>query len=331
MHCWKKTVEMACFSLKHCIKYTNSDNLMKDEEKNSLNVLSTDARQEYRSWFLLPENKSLLNLVLTDKEVARINRLVVDRDNLVSTRAVAELAPLISRLYSRLKSYLGHGESGRCQYEEVETSFCLARPALRVSKSWEALMQFLDAADLKPVPELFRESASAKQINELSAKVRDLGKAASGKTPAGNSDRPMNIGAITNALGGYSVLTVAAVYKVMVKEECPIFPSKYIDLYMRINTLSDTSQKQLLSRFVLLFVLSDQKRIMFEICCDFLHRLITKEDSPLKFKNLAVVFAPLFFIDEETSCLAADFKGPLESLRDYLEFLLQNYREILLI
>lgn len=218
----------------------------------------------------------------------------------------------------------------------VETKYSFCTRQLQVTADLEALMEVIGMVDLKEFPELFRQSGSAREIKTLHSTLQNITfpEILSNRTelPEDKEKRRKEfLQIITYNFKEFGVETISSVYKIVIKKYNPLFPPKYISQYIRIGKLENREKKIELCKFLLFFVVAPSKREILEVICNFLYTIISKEKSPLKFKNIAVVFSPIFFIDSVSVIIGSNFKETMERLRDFLEFLLENSPAIFLL
>lgn len=308
---------------------------MEDSRKHVVKTFNNYTKEEQKEWktkFLEMHRDTLLSL-LTNTEIEQIYKqsfFEQKEDNLV--RIV--LQPIIMRLLSIIREYFWKDDN--FLQDKVETCFCFGTKSLLMSRNLEALMLVLSSSELQMYPELFRESASVKQIEQLSDYIAEMDihtllKEHNERDNASVEAMEKNgiiMQYIMQELNKFGVITVSAVFKIVLKMDSPLMPQKYIELYKKIGEIENLEKKILLSQFIIGFILHKKQRELTEVVCCFLNLLIEKDKSRLHYKNIAVVFTPIFFIDDGSFAVESNFKEQLEKLCNYLEFLLKNCKRI---
>lgn len=312
--------------------YTHIQRNMKDgleTEKNTINSLEGEEVEKQKEILLVK-----YNTLYIDFFGEALMYEMVRNENTESYIKIRDMKiSEIIRLILRLLSWSTSEKSEDCL---INTSYSFCTKQLNVTANLEALMQVISLVDIKEYPELFRQSASAREIKDLYKTLQGIKFPHSlldlSECPEEKEKRKEEfLRIITYNFKEFQVETISSVYKLVIKSKNPFFPPKYISEYIRIGKLTDKSKKIALCKFIIFFLVFPTKREMLEIVCSFLYTLITKEASPLKFKNIAVVFAPIFFIDSNSAIIDSNFKEIMERLSEFLEFLLENSLEIFLV
>ncbi|KAI5191761.1 hypothetical protein NEMIN01_1652 [Nematocida minor] len=302
-----------------------------EREKNTINSLSAERLEEYKE-AMLSKHSELYGRFFTEPliyEILHDESLEHSDKKVVNSKLTAVINMFISLIY-------GESQSADPSLNLVRTNYTFCSKKLQVSADLEALMQVIEMIDLKQNPELFRQSASAKEVKSLyknlvNLKFPKLSVDANGCPEEKEKRSKEVIKIITYNFKEFELETISSVYKVVLKTKNPFFPPKYINLYIKVGKLAEKKEKILICKFLLMFIVSPGKIELLEVVCSFLYLLITRKDSALRFKNIAVVFAPIFFIDDESSIVDATFKETMERLKDFLEFFLENSPEIFLL
>ncbi|KAI5180931.1 hypothetical protein NEOKW01_1172 [Nematocida sp. AWRm80] len=291
---------------------------------------TAEQKAEYRKQFI-ETHRNTLNKILTDRQIEVFTTGCVDEDK--DDYMKGAIVPLISKVLGTIRKCFW---PSKANVKRVATQFRFSRHKLCVSADLELLMRVLTSLNIQPYPELFRQSASVKEVSALYEHLKRIkpmqySPLSKSSTEQEEIQEQEAMQTLIYDLQEFEIITISAVFKIVLKNDCPILPTKHIELYRKIQALSDPKDKIVFSKFIIAFLIDRSKTEILEIVCNFLYTLVTKPNSPLKFRNLSVVFTPLFFIDESFTVIDANFKEPLEDLRDYLEFLLDNSPKIFLI
>lgn len=266
-----------------------------------------------------------------------------------------EWIDILKSLFS-LFTRMGRGRNHENNKEEemlatkkTRSAFGFGKRFPRVECDLECFMRFIYAVDIKDEPELFRRSASYKEVESMMGELRNLIKNLSlvetdeeeRASPDGSDDHRRKMGlneleednprfhAIVEKIEDFGCIEVASGLKHLLRSKPPLFPSKYIYLYLK---LQEESEERLLmfSRFITIFLLSTQERDKLEAVCGFFHTLIARDNSQLKYQNISIVMVPAFFMDKSFP-YDGDYKEKINALQRLLEFFLRNGKKIFIV
>lgn len=303
-----------------------------ETEKETVNTLPQEEIKQYKI-DMFSQHNDLLNEVFTADTIRKVlneQPITEDGHGKSLNSRLAELITILIGLISGVKQNTSN------KIRRVDTNYRFCSKQLRVTADLEALMQVLGIIDLREQTELFRQSASAAEVKTLCTNLQNTTfprlSPDTNLCPEEKERRNRElVRIITYNFKEFEIETVAAVYKIVLKTKNPLFPVKYISEYIKIGKITEKEKKITLCKFVLLFLVSPAKRELLEITSNFLYSMITKENSPLRFENISVVFAPIFFIDDGCSIVNETFKEVMERLKDFLVFFLENSKEIFLV
>jgi len=301
------------------------------ENPRTFNSLNEEEKKTYRVTFIEKNRETLLPF-LEQQEIFVLGRQFYTTGHEVDA---AQCSLIVDNLVSFVKncfSTMYDGSTGK-----TASGFAFGDASILVDCELESAMQLIEDSEMCRHKELFRESAPVKEINEICHTIDSIKKSyfpVIGTTSG--SERKKLVKELCTALAlemkRYSLLTVASVFKIVLKRDSPIFPSKYFQCYTNASAIEDPRKRVLICKFIITFFLSNEKREILEVVSCFLYALVKKsEKSALNFKNIAIIFTPLFFIDGNFSTVGDNFKEPLEKLSLFLEFFLGNSREIFLV
>ncbi|OAG31695.1 hypothetical protein NEDG_00170 [Nematocida displodere] len=300
--------------------------------KKTFNALTPSEKEEYRKE-LVEEHYNTLSGHLGEKILKEV--IVVFREGGDKHRCLHGAFKHVQELINLLRTIFCHQETRTVK--KVRSSFGFGARKPTISCDLECLMHVIASADIELYPELFRQSASLRAVATLHEYLSGLEIFPNTFKPVEASPTKLNetdeqkIQELIGILEGVEIDTISAVFKIVLKLKSPLFPAQYLDVYSNINQLGSKQDKIILMQFIVAFVFSDERRETLEVICCFLSTVIMKHNSPLRFRNIAVVFTPLFFIDDTVVIKEPNFKEPLNKLRVFLEFLLENGQEIFLI
>ncbi|KAI5165098.1 hypothetical protein NEIRO03_0092 [Nematocida sp. AWRm78] len=304
----------------------------RQSEQHTLNSLLPAEANEYKKTLIESNGALYVEFFHADVLNEIVTESVIDRS--IRKRKISSTIYKILQIV--IKLIQGNSIHSDSTIKPVTTHYRFCTKTLQVTADLEALMKVISIVDLKKHPELFRQSASVKEVKQLWQNLNNITFTAlspnSEKCPEEKEKKNQEIiKIISYNLKEFDVETIASVYKMILKTKNPFFSTKYINEYIKIGNISCKKTKIQLCKFILAFAVPTQKQELLEVTCNFLYSLITKEDSKLKFRNISVVFAPIFFIDEECNIIDANFKEIMEKLKDLLEFFLENSPQIFLL
>ncbi|KFG27115.1 uncharacterized protein NESG_00190 [Nematocida ausubeli] len=301
-------------------------------EQHTINSLSYKELEEYKENMKM-QNQQICIEVFT---VQIFNEMVSE----VEPESISVVKKVSSALYRviqiAVKLIQGIKPSRKSSMDLVNTQYKFCSQNLQVTADIEALMQVIGVIDIARYPELFRQSASAREVKVLCRNLSSITfpkmSPSSEKCPEEKEKKNLEmIRIIAYNFKEFDIEAIASVYKMLLKTKNPLFPTKYICEYIKIGKLSCKKTKIVLCQFILAFVICKQKQELFESTCSFLYSLITKENSKLRFANISVVFTPIFFIDEDCQIVDSNFKEIMENLKNFLEFFLENSPQIFIL
>lgn len=310
----------------------------KEKRSRSYNGLDTAQRRKYNREFLNSHKDVLLKCL--DRDVAQKlisladgkhkDELPVDAPAPRSAHA-AGLLPVLERIFELIRSFFSPAKEKSDVSDKVESVFGFGDVKPHVEYTIEYLMRMINATDLTGHKQLFRQSASLREVkilyNNLMAINMCIKKQR--KTDGRVPDKALEI--FSSMLGDFEVDAISSVFKVTLRSNCPLLPSTFRQTYMQIGKMENSAEKLVLIRVIVMLCIDQETRERLEAVFSFLYEQINREKSPLKFKNISVVFTPLFFIDKTFSVSDPNFKKPLTELCDFLEFFLRHGSEIFLV
>lgn len=310
----------------------------KEKRYRSYNGLSKEERRKYNHAFLNSHKEVLLKCL--DKEVAQQLISLVDEkhqeDRLAETPVLrpgqtAGLLPVLERIFELIKCFFSSAREKSDVNDKVESVFGFGDVKPHVEYTIEYLMRMINATDLTGHEQLFRQSASLREVKILYDNLIAINMCINkqSKTDGHVPDKALEI--FSSMLGDFEVNTISSVFKITLRANCPLLPSTFRQTYMQIGRMENSAEKIVLTRFIVMLCIDQETRERLEAVCSFLYEQIKRESSPLKFKNISVVFTPLFFIDKTFSAPDPNFKKPLTELCDFLEFFLRHGSEIFLV
>lgn len=235
----------------------------------------------------------------------------------------------VVKMFTTCFSPISSGPHGK------SSSFVFGDVPIWVPYELEAAMQVIAQEQMYKYQELFRESSSASEVGNLCKRLKEVAKLYAPRIELVSVEHRQRavqdlMDALRAEIRKCNTLTVSGTFKTMVRALSPIFPPKYLDVYIAIGKLENPDTKIMLSQFLIAFLLSSEKRGELEVAACFLHTIITEPDSLLRFRNLTIVFTPLFFIDKtfQLQLSQNNFKEPVEALQRFLQFFLENCQKI---
>ncbi|KAI5190460.1 hypothetical protein NECID01_0966 [Nematocida sp. AWRm77] len=300
------------------------------EEKKARTFESLDGKEkkEYRRIFMEEHSGIIFPFLEKQGDGLQLESLEGWREDVPKTGGLLwRVSSGIKSLFFSIKKHT---------YRDIATSFTFGSQPLYIPYEVEAAMQIIDQDEMYTYKELFRESSSVEKMSMLQGRLQELKKKYYPYIEMVNKEKEMAsvqefITALKEEMRATDVLTLSGTFKNMIRSIIPIFPSKYLNVYIEIEKCPDVETKIILSQFVIAFLMTSEKRRDVEVMTCFFYSLITHKESLLKFKNISIVFTPMFFIDESHQICPETYKDTLECLQRFLQFFLENALSIFLI
>jgi len=302
--------------------------------KKTFNSLNKEERRAYRTEFVNTYRTILLKYISPEalhEEEKRAEYIDYREEDTLHKDCIQEIAYKLRRLLSTEKQRYREEEERNNRNMMKDSKFVFGDAKIRVDCELEACMYITYNSDMHKQKGLYRESAPAYEVYKILQRIEEIRCVKRETKEEEGRDKEEVQREMIEEMKKYNPLTLAALFKIIVKKQAPIFPERYIGCYKKMSNVQDQHEKIVMSQFFMAFLIQNRKKELLEVVCYFLHMLVNKEESLLTFKNTAIIFTPLFFIDGTRSIVGCDFKHTLESLCKFLEFFLTNATEIMLI